>query len=89
MIAFRETIRPSNHYIEVSGQCRENKETVIITGNGRGDTVSLAYEEYNRLKARMELLEILADAEENVKNGRTAPAQETFNDLRDLLPEGF
>ncbi len=71
MIAFRKTIRLSadlrNHYNEVSRQCRENKETVIITGNGRGDTVSLAYEEYNCLKARMELLEILADAEEDVK----------------------
>ena len=64
MLTFRETIRPSadlrNHYNEVSRQCRENKEAVIITVNGRGDTVSLAYEEYNRLKARIELLEILA-----------------------------
>ncbi len=92
MLAFRETIRPSadlrNHYNEVSRQCRENKEAVIITVNGRGDTVSLSYEEYNRLKARIELLEILAEAEEDVKNGRTAPVQETFNDLRDLLSEG-
>ena len=59
MLTFRETIRPSadlrNHYNEVSRQCRENKEAVIITVNGRGDTVSLAYEEYNRLKARIEV----------------------------------
>ena len=71
MIAVRETLRLSadlrNHYIEASGQCRENKEAVIITVNGRGDTVSLAYEEYSRLKARMEPLEIPAEAEENVK----------------------
>ncbi len=76
MLTFRETIRPSadlrNHYNEVSRQCRENKEAVIITVNGRGDTVSLSYEEYNRLKARIELLEILAEAEEDVKNGRTS-----------------
>ena len=93
MLTFRETIRPSadlrNHYNEVSRQCRENKEAVIITVNGRGDTVSLAYEEYNRLKARIELLEILAEAEEDVKNGRTAPARESFNDLRDLLSGGL
>ena len=54
MITFRETLRPSadlrNHYNEVSRQCRENKEAVIITVNGRGDTVSPAYEEYNRIQ---------------------------------------
>ena len=71
MIAVRETLRLSadlrNHYIEASGQCRENKEAVIITVNGRGDTASLAYEEYSRLKASMEPLEHPAEAEENVK----------------------
>ena len=51
MLALQETIRPSadlrNHYNEISKQCREGNEAVIITVNGRGDTVSLAYEEYN------------------------------------------
>ena len=51
MFAMQETIRPSadlrNHYNEISKQCREGKEAVIITVNGRGDTVSLSYEEYN------------------------------------------
>lgn len=91
MLTFREAIRPSadlrNHYNEVSRQCRENREAVIITVNGRGDTVSLAYEEYNRLKARIELLEILAESEEDVKYGRTAPVQETLSDLRSFLSE--
>ena len=63
MINFQETIRPSadlrNHYNEISKQCREDNEVVIITVNGRGDTVSLSYEEYKRIKARMEILEVL------------------------------
>lgn len=54
------------HYSEISKHCRENKEAVIITVNGRGDTVSLAYEEYKRMKARIELLEILTEAEDDV-----------------------
>ena len=37
-----------NHYSEISKQCREENEAVIITVNGRGDTVSLSYEEYKR-----------------------------------------
>lgn len=92
MFSLQETIRPSadlrNHYNEISKQCREDNEAVIITVNGRGDTVSLAYEEYKRMKARIELLEILAEAEDDVKNGRVAPVSETFDDLRTILQEG-
>ena len=91
MMTFRESIRPSadlrNHYSEISRQCRENKEAVVITVNGRGDTVSIAYEEYRRMRARIELLEILAESEEDVKFGRVAPVQETFDDLRKMLAE--
>ena len=92
MYALQETIGPSadlrNHYNEISRQCREENEAVIITVNGRGDTVSLAYEEYKRMKSRIELLEILAEAEDDVRNGRVAPISETFDDLRKLLQEG-
>ena len=85
----RESIRPSadlrNHYNEISRQCREDREAVIITVNGRGDTVSLNYDEYRRLIARLELLELLAEAEEDVINGRTAPIQSSFDSIRDML----
>ena len=86
-----EAIRPSsdlrNHYSEISRQCHEERNPVIITVNGRGDTVSLSYEEYKNMKARIELLEILAEAEEDVRNGRVAPISDTFNDLRTVLQE--
>ena len=89
MQTLQEVIRPSadlrNHYNEISKQCRENKEAVIITVNGRGDTVSLGYEEYKRMKSRIELLEILAEAEEDVNDGRVAPIQDSFADLRSIL----
>ena len=92
MFSLNETIRPSvdlrNHYNDISKSCREGKEAVIITVNGRGDTVSLSYEEYKNMKARIELLELLAEADEDVRNGRVAPISETFSDLRKLLKEG-
>ncbi len=85
----QETIRPSadlrNHYNEISRQCREGKEVVIVTVNGRGDTVSMAYEEYRRMKARIELLELLSEADDDVRHGRVAPIEDTFRDLRDHL----
>lgn len=91
MLSLQETIRPSadlrNHYSEISRQCREEKEAVIITVNGRGDTVSISYEAYKNMKSRIELLELLAEAEDDVKNGRVAPISDTFHDLRSLLQE--
>ena len=91
MYGLQETIRPSadlrNHYNDIARHCKENKEAVIITVNGRGDTVSLSYEEYKNMKARIELLEILAEAEDDVRSGRLAPLSETFDDLRSILQE--
>lgn len=87
----QEYIRPSadlrNHYSEISKQCHEDNTAVIITVNGRGDTVSLSYEDYRAMKARVELLEILGEAEDDVRNGRVAEMSSTFRDLRQILQE--
>lgn len=86
MQSLPESIRPSadlrSRYSEISRQCRENREAVIITVNGRGDTVSLGYEQYQQMKAKIELLELLGEAEEDVRSGRVAPMEETFDALR-------
>ena len=92
ILTLQETIRPSadlrNHYSEISKLCKENKEAVIITVNGRGDTVALSYEEYKNMKARIELLEVLAESEDDVYINKIAPITETFDDLRKMLQEG-
>ncbi len=84
-----EVIRPSsdlrNHYNEISTQCRESKNAVIITVNGRGDTVVLGLQQYNQMKSELELLRTLAEAEDDVKNGRLAPVQDSFDQLRASL----
>ena len=84
-----EAIRPSsdlrNHYSEISKQCREEKNPVIITVNGRGDTAILGLQHYYQMKSELELLRTLADAEEDVINGRVAPIQNTFDDIRNSL----
>ena len=89
MAKLRETIRPSadlrNHYHDISQLCKEQDEAVIITVNGRGDTVSLSYEAYQNMKARSELLEVLSEAEDDVRNGRVGPVSDTFNSLRAIL----
>ncbi|MCO5385174.1 type II toxin-antitoxin system Phd/YefM family antitoxin [Desulfosporosinus sp.] len=84
-------IRPSadlrNHYSEISKQCKETREAVIITVNGRGDTVVLGLQDYYQLKSELELLKTLAEADEDVKSGRVAPMKDSFDELRASLLE--
>ena len=81
----QEEIRPSadlrNHYSEISRECRENRTAVIITVNGRGDTVSIGYQQYKDLKAKLELLEMLDEGERDYLEGRTSPAGDVFDRL--------
>ena len=82
-------IRPSadlrNHYNEISKQCREERTPVIITVNGRGDTAVLGLQDYYQMKSELELLRNLAEAEDDIREGRVAPMQKTFDDIRAAL----
>ena len=86
-----EAIRPSsdlrNHYNEISKQCHEERNPVIITVNGRGDTAIMGLQDYDQMKSELDLLRSLADAEEDVVNGRVAPMQNTFDEIRKSLLE--
>ena len=79
-----ELIRPSadlrNHYSEISKVCRETRQPVVIT-----DTAVLNLQEYRQMSAELELLRMLADAEDDVARGRVAPMQDSFEDLRKSL----
>ena len=83
------TIRPSadlrNNYNEISKQCRETREAVIITVNGRGDTAVLGLQDYKQMKAELELLRTLAEAEDDMLNGRVGSMRKSFDDLRESL----
>ena len=84
-----EIIRPSadlrNRYAEISKTCRETRKPVYITVNGRGDTVLLGITEYEQMKSELELLRMLAEAEEDVAQGRVAPVEDTFSSVRKNL----
>ena len=56
-----EVIRPSsdlrNHYNEISKQCHDERNPVIITVNGRGDTAIMGLQDYYQMKSELELFE--------------------------------
>ena len=86
-----EAIRPSsdlrNHYNEISRQCHDERSPVIITVNGRGDTAIMGLQDYYQMKSELELLRTLAEAENDVVNGRVAAMQDTFDNIRKTLLE--
>lgn len=88
----RETIRSSsdlrNKYNEIASILRSSDEACIMTVNGRGDTVCMGYETYNKLKAQIELLEAIALSEEDEKSGRILDIQDTFDSIERILYEG-
>ena len=85
MYNLKETIRPSadlrNHYNEISTQCREGSAAIISTVNGRADTVTVSYDEYQKMRARMELYEMLLMSQDDISNGRVSDAWEMFDKL--------
>ena len=82
-------IRPSsdlrNHYSDVSASCRESREPVYITVNGREDTVIMNSHAFREMQARLELYDMLSAAQEDVRMGRVDDAQTTFDALREEL----
>ena len=86
-----EMIRPSadlrNHYADISRTCKETRQPVVITVNGRGDTAVLNLQDYRQMQAELELLRALAGSEADVAADRVAPMANTFRDLRARLAE--
>ena len=80
-----QNIRPSaelrNKYNEISNLCKETREPVYITVNGHGDTVILSLEQFNQMQAELELLKMLSESEDDVRNGRVAKVEDTLKDI--------
>jgi prevent-host-death family protein len=53
-----------NRTREIASLCRQADEPVFLTTNGEGDLVVMSIEHYERLRARIELFEKLAVAQQ-------------------------
>ena len=71
----------------MSKLCKETREPIYITVNGRGDTVLLDMAEYIAMRKELELLQELSEAEEDIKAGRVAPVETMFTNVRNALAE--
>lgn len=84
-----QNIRPSaelrNKYNEISKLCKDTREPVYITVNGHGDTVILSLEQFNQMQAELELLKMLSESEDDVRNNRVDSIENTFDDIKRKL----
>lgn len=82
-------IRPSadlrNKYAELSKQAKEEQKPIYITVNGRGDTVLLNHAVYEKQVAELELLRMLAEADNDVIHNRLVDASTAFDEVKNLL----
>lgn len=67
---------------DIAEQCHKDNEPIFITKNGYGDLVIMSIEAYDESIAKLELYKKLAEAEDDVKNGRLFDAEGVFDELR-------
>lgn len=79
-----ENIIPSsdlrNRYPEISKLSKETRTPFIITVNGRSDGVFLDMETYKKMQ-KAYIMSLLAQAEDDVKNGRVSSLEEMCEEI--------
>lgn len=79
-------IRPSsdirNNYQEISKMCKETREPVYITVNGKGDTAVIDIDVLDELYSRLDLYSKLTLGIKELENGERKSHEEVFAKFR-------
>jgi prevent-host-death family protein len=76
-----------NNYNDISTFCREHREPVFITKNGRGDLAVMSMELYEALAGKLELYRLLDEGRAEMKAGRGIPLDDAMQTLRKELTD--
>ncbi len=81
----REDIRPVTYLksraADLLDQLNKTRRPVVITQNGEARAVIQDPESYEQTKTAVGLLKLLAEGEDNIRNGKTYPQNEVFDRL--------
>ena len=75
-------IRDLKDTAAISQMCSESTEPVYITKNGYGDMVIMSMKAYEEKMYLLEVYTKLAEAEEEVRAGKTTDARQALRSLR-------
>lgn len=67
---------------KISEIVHENAEPVYVTKNGYGDMVLMSMELFEELIRKYHIYSSLARAERDISEGKTKPARDALDDLR-------
>lgn len=70
---------------EIIAELNDGGEPVVVTQNGEAKAVLQSIEDYEQTQETLALLKILALGMEDVRAGRTRPAREAIEELRQEL----
>ncbi len=76
-------IRDLKNTSEISEMCKNATEPIFITKNGYGDMVIMSMEMYEKKMFLLDAYTKLADAEEQVKQGKLLDAEKELEALRE------
>ena len=68
---------------EISRICHEKDEPIFVTKNGYGDMVLMSMETYERNMARVDLLNRIAEGEEDIQQGNLLESDSVLKSLRE------
>lgn len=75
-------IRDLKDTAAISQMCSESTEPVYITKNGYGDMVIMSMKVYEEKMRLLDMYEKLAEAENEIRDGKTMDARQTLKELR-------
>lgn len=81
-------IKELRNTTEISEMCHESQEPIYITKNGYGDLVVMSIEAYEKVLAKLELYEKLAEGEGQLREReKMIPVKEAFSRIRSKYGE--
>ena len=75
-------IRDLKDTAAISQMCSESTEPIYITKNGYGEMVIMSMKAYEEKMCLLDVYAKLAEAEEEIREGKTADAHAALKDLR-------
>lgn len=75
-------IRDLKDTAKVSELCHKTGEPIFITKNGYGDMVLMSMKTYEEQLLMLDVFTKIAEAEEDIKEGKTLDAKAALKDLR-------
>lgn len=71
-----------NNYDEIIKQCKESKEPIIITNNGKDESVIIDIDTYNDVLSRYVIYSQIDVGLEDIENGNVVEFDDAFKHLR-------